>query len=162
VSDNIWIYLAIAGAIIILALAGYAGRLLMQLKQQSIAQQAAKDAAQAQQNANDVKIYDSVIIITRAMKEEQCDYSEGCWRLSVLLDSLKTANNLDQKFPAIFALYKGIKHLSILEDRKSLPKQQRMKQDVERMKLEAELYDSIGEDLAKLLKFSITQKESLT
>lgn len=161
-SDNIWIYLAIAGAIVILVLAGYAGRLLMLVKQQSIAQQAAKDAAQAQQNANDVKIYDSVIIITRAMKEEQCDYSEGCWRLSVLLDSLKTANSLDQKFPAIFDLYKGIKHLSILEDRKSLPKQQRMKQDVERMQLEAKLYDSIGEDLTKLLEFSITQKESLT
>jgi len=162
VSDNIWIYLAVGGAIIILALAAYAGKLLMLVKQQRIAQQKAQDAALAQQNANDVKIYDSVIIISRAMKEEQCDYSEGCWRLSVLLDSLKTANNLDQKFPAIFDLYKGIKHLSILEDRESLPKQQRMKQDVERMQLEAKLYDSIGDDLTKLLEFSITQKESLT
>lgn len=161
-SDNIWIYLAVGGAIIILALAAYAGKLLMLVKQQRIAQQKAQDAALAQQNANDVKIYDSVIIISRAMKEEQCDYSEGCWRLSVLLDSLKTANNLDQKFPAIFDLYKGIKHLSILEDRESLPKQQRMKQDVERMQLEAKLYDSIGDDLTKLLEFSITQKESLT
>ncbi|WP_286263480.1 DUF2489 domain-containing protein [Thalassotalea atypica] len=160
--ENNWFYLAIAGALIIVALALYAGKLLMLVKQQTKQQQAAQAAHQAQMYANDVKIYDSVIIITRAMKEQQCDYSEGSWRISVLLDSLQTTNNLDQKFPAIFELYNSIKHLSILEDRKSLSKQQRMKQDVERLKLEADLSARIDEDLITLHQFAEQQKGTLT
>ena len=49
----------------------------------------AEIAQQQAHKSHDVKALKSVIIITRAMQEEQCDFSEGCWRLSVLLDSLK-------------------------------------------------------------------------
>ncbi len=159
--ENIWLYLGILGVIIIFALAYYAGKLLMQVKQQAKQRQENQAKLQAQLYANDVKLYDSVIIIARAMKEEQCDISEGCWRISVLLDSLQTVSALDQKFTAIFDLYKGIKHLSIHEDRKSLPKQQRMKQDIERMKLEAEYSDQIINELDSLLAYARKQQQIL-
>lgn len=160
--ENIWFYLAVIGAIIIFSLALYAGRLLMQVQQQKKRQQETQAKQQAQLYANDVKLYDSVIIIARAMKEEQCDLSEGCWRISVLLDSLQTVTYLDQKFTAIFDLYKGIKHLSILKDRKALSKQLRMKQDLERMKLEAEYADQIMLDLDNLLTFAREQQKTLS
>lgn len=160
--QNTWLYLAAIGAIIIFCLALYAGRLLMQVKQQKKQQKETKEKHQAQLYANDVKLYDSVIIIARAMKEEQCDLSEGCWRISVLLDSLQTVTHLDQKFTAIFELYKGIKHLSILKDRKALSKQQRMKEDLERMKLEAEYAEKISLDLDSLLTFAREQQTILT
>lgn len=160
--ENIWLYLLFVGVVIIIGLAAYAGKLLYLVSHQKNQQQAAQQKLQEQLYANDVKVYESVIIITRAMKEEQCDYSEGSWRISVLLDSLQTANSLDQKFPAIFELYRGIKHLSILKDRKALTKAQRMKEDVERMKIEAKCYDHIVNDLDNLLAYANEQIQVLS
>ena len=96
----------------------------------------------------------SVLIIVKAMQEEQCDYSEGCWRLSVLLDSLKLSSQMENEFPAIFNLYNQIKHLSILDERKQMAKRDRMKQDVERMKIEAECYDEISKSLPLLHQYT--------
>lgn len=153
-SSDLWLYLLLAGVIIIVGLAFYAGKLLSQLKQQKISQAQAQQALIAGQNAHDAKILTSVQIIAKAMKEEQCEYAEGCWRISVLLDSLKASQSLDAQFPAIFELYNQIKHMQILDARKELAKKERMKQDVERMKAEASLYDAINADLNLLLQYS--------
>ena len=152
-STNLWFYLLLAGVIVIVGLAFYAGKLLSQLKQQKIAQVAAQQTIIEGQNAHDAKILTSVQIIAKAMKEEQCEYAEGCWRISVLLDSLKTSQSLAEQFPAIFELYNQIKHMQILDARKELAKKERMKQDVDRMKAEALLYDAINADLNLLLQY---------
>ena len=156
-----WLIAISLAVIIIAALAFYAGKLLRQLKQQTQRQQEAEEKHQAALNKHDAKVLDSVIIIVRAMKEEQCDYSEGCWRLSVLLDSLKKSSELDQQFPAIFELYNRIKHLTILDERKKLAKQQRMKQDLERMKAEAELRHEISRDLELLHQYATERYQLL-
>ena len=95
------------------------------------------------------------MIIVRAMKAEQCDFSEGCWRLSVLLDSLKTSEEIAQQFPAIFELYNRIKALSILDSRKELPKKERMEEDLQRIKAEAELHTEIEKDLVLLHQYAL-------
>lgn len=156
-----WLIACICAAIIIALLAFYAGKLLRQLKRQTQLQAQAKEKQQAALNEHDSKILNSVIIIVRAMKEEQCDYSEGCWRLSVLLDSLKNSSALDQQFPAIFELYNRIKHLTILTERKELAKQQRMKQDVERMQVEAELHDRVKSDITLLHQYAAERYQLL-
>ena len=155
------LYWFIAAAVIILPLAIYAAILLRKLKLQQVEQEKKQQAHQAGLNAHDTKIYDSVIIIANAMQEKQCDFSEGCWRISVLLDSLHSQAKLADKFPAIFELYDGIKHLSILDDRKKLAKHDRMKQDLERMKLEAKLTDAITEEVNHLQEFAKAQREQL-
>ena len=94
------------------------------------------------------------------MKEEQCEFDEGCWRLSVLLDSLKTSSKLEQQFPAIFKLYNGIKHLAILEERKKLSKQQRMKEDYQRMTTVADMHQEIVSDLDLLQQYT-TERMSI-
>ena len=154
VLSNIWVYVFIAGFAIVVGLAFYAGKLLSQLKVQKKAQEKAKQDLIAGQNAHDEKIMNSVLIIVRAMKEEQCDFSEGCWRLCVLLESLKNSASLEGEFPSIYALYNKIKHMQILGARKELPKRDRMKQDVDRMKAEAALYDGINADLALLFQYT--------
>ena len=159
---NFWLITIIVGVIIIVALAIYATKLLKQVKTQTIAQQQAKEAQQHALHAHDKKVLDSVVIIVRAMKEEQCDFSEGCWRLSVLLDSLKTSKELEQQFPAIFELYNRIKTLSILDSRKALAKKERMKEDLQRMKAEAELHPKIVTDLDLLHQYARERISVLT
>jgi len=152
--NEYWLIALILAAIIITSLAIYAAKLLKQLSAQKKAQQRAELARQKALAKHDEKILSSVTIIVRAMKEEQCDFSEGCWRLSVLLDSLKLSSELAQQFPAIFKLYEGIKHLSILGDRKALEKKQRMKEDYQRMTIEAELHNDIVADLDLLEQYT--------
>ena len=159
---NFWLITIIVGVIIIVALAIYATKLLKQVKAQTLAQQQAKQAQQHALHAHDKKVLDSVVIIVRAMKEEQCDFSEGCWRLSVLLDSLKTSKELEQQFPAIFELYNRIKTLSILDSRKALAKKERMKEDLQRMKAEAELHPKIVTDLDLLHQYARERISVLT
>ncbi|NQY37140.1 MAG: DUF2489 domain-containing protein [Alteromonadaceae bacterium] len=159
---NVWLIAIIVGTIIIVSLALYAGKLLMLLKQQTQAQQQTEQAHKLALKVHDKKVLDSIVIIARAMKEEQCDVSEGCWRLSVLLDSLKTSQQLDQEFPAIFGLYGKIKHLSILGERKELVKKQRMQQDLERMKLEAEYSSQIRKDIDLLHQYAVERISVLT
>ena len=160
--DNNWIIALVVAIVVIVPLAYYAGSLLKQLARQNALQQEAIIAKRQAHQTHDKKILDSVVIITRAMEEEQCDYSEGCWRLSVLLDSLKLSSDLNQQFPAIFELYNEIKELSILEDRKQLAKKQRMKEDYQRMTAEAKLRDKIAEEVKSLHQFASEQITSFS
>jgi hypothetical protein len=152
--SNPWLYLILLGSIIIGVLAFFAFKLMKQLKQQTIDQDNTKKTQQLAWRKHDKKVLASVIIIVRAMKEAQCDLAEGCWRLSVLLDSLKLSSELSTQFPAIFKLYEAIKHMPILEKRKKLTKQERMKLDLERMKVEAELATGIHEDIKLLHQYA--------
>ena len=151
--ENYGLYAVIA-LFIIVPLAIYAGMLLSQLKKQTTEKAIAEQDKQAALKKHDTKILNSVVIIVRAMKEEQCDLSEGCWRLSVLLDSLKLSSELNMLFPSIYALYNGIQHMPILEERKKLAKQERMKLDFERMKLEADLKSKIQQDVSELHQYA--------
>ena len=102
--DTYWLYVIILAVVIIAVLSLYAGKLLRQLAKQKQLQQQAELARGKALASHDHKVLASVHIITRAMKEEQCDFSEGCWRLSVLLASLKMSSQLALQFPTIFKL----------------------------------------------------------
>ena len=158
--NEYWLVASALAAMIIVSLAFYAGKLLKQLSTQKKTEQKIALTQQQALAKHDQKILASVKIIVRAMQEEQCDFSEGCWRLSVLLDSLKLSSELAQQFPAIFELYNEIKHLSILDDRKQLDKKQRMKQDYQRMTVEAQLHSKIVSDL-DLLQQYITERMAI-
>lgn len=159
--DTYWVFAIILAVVIIAALSFYAVKLLRQLAQQKQQQAEAELSRQQGLAEHDHKAFESVLIITRAMKEEQCDLSEGCWRLSVLLTSLKLSTEISQQFPAIFKLYDEIKHHSILDNRKKLTKKLRMKQDYQRMTLEAELHDDIVKDLDLLQQYTMERMSIL-
>lgn len=150
--SDYWLYFIIA-LIVIIPLAIYAGMLLSQLKKQAAEQAVAAQEQQLALKEHDTKIFNSVVIIVRAMKEEQCDISEGCWRLSVLLDSLRLSSELNTLFPSVYELYNAIKHMPILEERKKLEKKDRMKLDFKRIKLEADLAPKIQSDIEQLHQY---------
>ena len=151
--SDYWLYLVIA-FIVIVPLAIYAGMMLSQLKKQTAEQVITEQEKQNALKKHDTKIFNSVVIIVRAMKEEQCDISEGCWRLAVLLDSLKLSSGFNDLLPSIYQLYNAIKHMPILEKRKELEKKDRMKLDFERIKLEAELAPKIQTDVEQLHQYA--------
>lgn len=161
--NDFWFYVLLIAIIVVVSLSVYAGRLLKQLAQQKQQQKETKLAHQRALNGHDKKIFDSVLLITRAMQEEQCEFDEGCWRLSVLLASLKTIETMEveQKFSAVFALYNEIKELDILGERKKLEKKERMQQDLKRMKAESELHDSVLIDLKLLHQYTQDKIEQL-
>jgi hypothetical protein len=159
--SDFWIYLLIATLLIIVPLAIYAGRLLFQVKQQQIKVAKAEKAAIEALREHDTKIFDSVILISKAMLAEQCELSEGCWRITVLLDSLKTRGPFNTKIPAIYTLYDNIKHMAILADRKSLEKKQRMQQDFDRLRFEADALEAVTLELTQLLTLAEQEKQQL-
>lgn len=152
-----WTLILVVGIAIIAALAFYAGNLLSRLKQQNIDSEKAEQEATKALQVHDGKALDSVIIIARAMLEGQCDLSEGCWRLCVLLESLRLSSDLELRFPPIYELYHLIKHMPILEERKKLAKKERMALDLERMKAESRLNDSILKAVADVLEYANAQ-----
>ncbi|MBU2871164.1 DUF2489 domain-containing protein [Colwellia sp. E2M01] len=157
-----WFYLLLLGVCIVLALAFYAGRLLQQVAQQKARQLKAEQDQQVALNKHDKKILDSVLLITRAMQQEQCEFDEGCWRLSVLLSSLKTMSELSAKFPNIYGLYEAIKDLAILDARKELTKKERMREDYQRMVALDKMHDGVVTDLKALHQFTTEQLVKLT
>jgi|TARA_B110000908_G_C10182170_1_gene416224 hypothetical protein len=159
---NYWLFAIIAGVSIIIALVFYASKLLKKVAHQTEEKKIAAVKHHQALQGHDKKVLDSVVIIVRAMKAAQCDFSEGCWRLSVLLNSLKTSQEVAQQFPAIFELYNRIKALSILDSRKELAKSQRMKEDLQRIKAEAELHNAIEKDLVLLHQYAVERISVLT
>jgi len=151
---NIWFWLMIGAILVIAFLAYYAGRLVFQVRQQAIHQAQAEQLAYKALREHDAKIFTSVELICKAMLAKQCELSEGCWRISVLLESLKVSGSFRADYPSLFQLYDNIKHLAILEQRKQLSKQQRMQQDLQRLRYEEQLAQNITEELSLLVSMA--------
>ncbi|MCY7295522.1 DUF2489 domain-containing protein [Alteromonas sp. a30] len=149
----LWILLAV-GLIIIAGLAWYAGTLLMQLKHQTETQKAIEAENSRKIEQRNQNIAQSIDTIIAAMLEEQCDYSEGTIRLCVLLDHMHLGEAIDVRveYPELHRFYDNIKHMATHKARADLPKKERMKQDVERLKHEAESQPIIKEHELPALK----------
>ncbi|WOH36497.1 DUF2489 domain-containing protein [Thalassotalea fonticola] len=148
------ILLIIFASLFLFALASYAAFLMFKLRNQTINMKLIEEEHKHQQIVRDLKAVDSIVLITKAINEKQCDISEGCWRLSVLMESLpQHSEELNIKFPAIFKLYSEISHMPILEARKQLSKKDRLALDLERMGIEQELESAVYSDVADLLPF---------
>ncbi|NMH60612.1 DUF2489 domain-containing protein [Alteromonas ponticola] len=146
-----WIGLAIAGVIIILALGFYAGRLLYQLKQQNQRHQLARDKRTA-------KIVESIQVIVKAMLQQQCELSEGAIRLCNLLEALPSASPPDysEQYPKLYEFFHKVSGFAILDARAKLPKSERMRQDVAREQIEADYETAVLKELPALQAYCNT------
>ncbi|MCG9697993.1 DUF2489 domain-containing protein [Shewanella sp. Isolate11] len=142
----------ILGAIIIVALAAYATHLLLKLKQQTKQQQAKIAAQQAAQLVHENELLGNIHYIAAAMLEERCELSEGVMRIGKLFDILGKTAEVSAHYPALFKHFDVIKTHPIMEQRKALEKQQRMKLDLARMKSEAALEADINQEVQQILK----------
>lgn len=144
----------IVGAVIIAGLAFYAGTLLWRVQQQRLAQQ--QQAAQLQQQKAEKALYlrDSIILICKAMREEQCELSEGSLRLWVLLDHLVPERTPDPvlSYPGLHQMYQVVKDMPTHQARKAQDKALTRQQDKVRLKAEQDLKDVIQADVVALLQ----------
>ncbi len=145
--------LAIAGAVIIIALASYAGYLLLQLKKQKELQLKHQKLAIDKRNAN---IFENVHTLCQAGIQGQCDLSEISIRVYCIMDYVQGENrvNFDEVYPAISELYHIVKDMARGEDRQQLAKKERMQQNLTRQKAESRLTDAIIEEL-KVLQINV-------
>ncbi|PKF51383.1 DUF2489 domain-containing protein [Enterovibrio nigricans] len=141
------------GGVIILSLAVYAGWLLAKLRQQTKTQQAAMNEAIKQRN---LKIIESVDVIAMATLQEQCDLSEAAIRLYMIMDHLQGEKRVEfpTRFPALYELYDVVKDMPRGDARKDIPKKERMRHDMSRMKAESRLQQAIHTELEEILAFT--------
>lgn len=133
------IWYSIAG-IIISTLVAYALILLIKLQRQIKKRDQLIVQREQNKREKNTNVLSSILLISRAILEKQCDLSEGCWRLSVLIESLPEYEvRLKAQIPAIFNLYNQIKHMPILDARKTLSKKETLSLDLQRMGIEQEL-----------------------
>lgn len=151
--STIWIVLLILGCIIIAGLAFYAGKLLQQVKQQHLRQQ--QEAELQQQKLTEKKLYlqESIVLISRAMLEQQCEFSEGALRLWVLLDHWPQADKPDpiQSYPGLYQMYLVVKDMPTHQARKEQDKKLTRQQDKLRQQAEIDLKAVIEADVQLLL-----------
>ncbi|MGR5301702.1 DUF2489 domain-containing protein [Vibrio alfacsensis] len=143
--------LAIAGAVIIIALASYAGYLLLQLKKQKELQLKHQKLAIDKRNAN---IFESVHTLCQAGIQGQCDLSEISIRVYNIMDYDQGDDRVDfdKTYPAISELFHIVKDMARGEDRQQLAKKERMQQNLMRHNAESRLTDAIIEELKILQK----------
>ncbi|AHG77961.1 Orf3 [Mannheimia varigena USDA-ARS-USMARC-1312] len=143
------IFLIVLAVLILVSLAGYAFHLMMKLSLQKKREQALIEEAKAAQKARYLRILDSLDVIARAMISEQCDLSEGVLRLKPLLDVLGKKLS---RYTAMWELYQVVENMPILEERKQLKRNERMKLDLEREAKEVELSEQIKLECQQLLQ----------
>ncbi|EGR0198129.1 DUF2489 domain-containing protein [Vibrio alginolyticus] len=143
--------LAIAGVVIIIALASYAGYLLLQLKKQKELQLKHQKLAIDKRNAN---IFENVHTLCQAGIQGQCDLSEISIRVYNIMDYVQGEDRVDfdKTYPAISELYHIVKDMARGEERQQLAKKERMQQNLTRHKAESLLTDAIIEELKVLQK----------
>lgn len=138
----IWItILGLLALAVIAVLSWYAARLLKQVKRQQRMITEAKIARTA-------RLKESIEIIAKAMRQKECNHSEGVIRLAMLL--MPFGKNL-QSYPAMMQLYDIVRDMPTHEARKKLGKQERMRLDLERESAEAKFEQAIVEELYQLL-----------
>ncbi len=117
--SSIWILVTLIAVIIIGGLSFYLGRLLWLIKQQKLKRQQAIDS----KNAN---LTESIVLIAKAMREGQCELSEGALRIWVLLDHLQRPDKPDavQAYPGLFKMYDVVKDMPTHQARKTRDKKE--------------------------------------
>ncbi|KZN63037.1 hypothetical protein N473_01645 [Pseudoalteromonas luteoviolacea CPMOR-1] len=154
----IWVIALVVGALIVAGLAFYAGKLLWQLKVQKdtiakLKEEQAKKLEQSRQERNG-KLADSINLIAKAMKQKQCEYSEGCLRVWVLISqySFDSEVALEQIYPGVFEMYDEVKEMPTHDARKKYSKKEIFKMDTQRWRAEERLEAQILKDCDKLLE----------
>lgn len=135
--------LLFVGIVIVVGLAGWAGSLMLAVNKQK-------------QRINAVKLRqfdyakESIEIIANAMLRDECNLSEGVIRINGLLPNIGGMALRD--YPAMFALYDTVKAMPILDERRALKRNERMRYDLTREAKEAELQAAILDDARQLLQ----------
>ena len=98
----------------------------------------------------------SINIISDALVAGQCEVAEGVFRIASLLNRSQAHAQWPTVAPQMHQFFDGIKLQPIGKARQHIAKQERMRHDVERMKLEAQYHEQVMQEVPRL-KDSQTQ-----
>lgn len=126
---------------------GYFYIKLQKVKRQQI--KAAEKYLQKEQERQ-AFVKDSLRTIGKAYIAEQCDASEACIRLRMLIDRVDFVQNID--FPIIFKMYDEIKHFKTHEARQALSKKDLNVEDRQRFAIEKKYRDNLRNECELLLQ----------
>lgn len=145
--------LVLLGALIIAGLAFYAGRLLWQLQLQRQQQQQQQLQHVAKQKEKREYLQQSILLISKAVQQEQCELSEGALRLWVLLGHWPDADKPDAatSYPGLFQMYQVVKDMPTHKARKEQDKKMTRQQDKARLQAELDNKALIIEDVTRLI-----------
>ncbi|MDF0533510.1 DUF2489 domain-containing protein [Shewanella sp. A32] len=147
------ITLIVIGMLIVAGLSMYATMLLLRLKKQTAANKAALHAQQQALEQKRQELLGDIRYIAAAMTEDRCEISEGVYRIAKLFELLSLTARVEGEFPALYQHFAVIKSHPIRDARAQLQKQERMRLDLQRLKSEAALQDSILLEAKRLAQF---------
>lgn len=134
------------GVAIIAGMGAYAFTLWREVKRRQMLQQ---DELQRAQN----NCLENLEIVASSLLQEQVDVTEGAWRCKVLLEILDPRLMERPAFRPFGEVYARTQHLHTHSARKALAPRDRMREDRERLEVEAELRQPVLKAAAEVLKF---------
>jgi hypothetical protein len=150
------IYIFIALIVAIFAMSFYIAKLYVKIKKSEQKISEYKDL----QVKKYTDILESIRIISLGVIQDQCEISEGCIRLRMLLKRYDIIDKDDPKLAMIFHLFEELKDFKYLDARKKLTKQQKFVEDNKRFAIEAEYKDQFIEACKHLLNLTKNVKIS--
>ena len=135
-SQEVQLTLIVVGIVVIVGLLWLIRWQLNSQKQKLQAQQEALAELQAKAQQQRDHLIESVRVISLAMQDDQCELTEGCIRLKMLLDHLAPYLHEHEDFCIINQMFESTKHMPILDEWKKLKIKQRFEMTKERETLE--------------------------
>ena len=93
---------------------------------------------------------ESIAVIASAMKDKQCEYTEGCIRLKQLVEQVEPDLLTQDEFSVIALVFSATEHMPINEQWQQLDKKAKSKFTQQRFALEAEHKDAIHKAVVAL------------
>ena len=142
------------GTVIIIGLAVYAFRLWKEVRRRQAFHE--DELRRAHENC-----LENLQIVASALVQEQVDITEGAWRCKLLLDILDPQLIERPSFQPFGEVYRRTRHLHTHSARQKLSPRDRMREDRERLTVEAEWRESVLQAAQAALQFHKNWPNSL-
>ncbi len=141
-----WVLLAV-GVGIIVGLSVVAVHLWSKVFRQQAAQAMQQQLAVEAEQKKLEHIFESLNVIAVSVLEKQCPISEGCIRMSVLLDQLPLSCEMKHRFRPLFEVHQQLAHIPTHSRWKALDKKQRWEFEKLIRRVEQEYETGVNEAL---------------
>lgn len=145
--------LAVAAVLIILALTGVAAFYLWKLKQKNteIAQQ--QESAKKAWREKKEELAKDIRFIAHSLVQEQCEITEGCLRIKVLMDHLDGDLQHKTEFQTIQTVYSLTSQMPTHQAYKDLNRKEQFKLDNKRYKIEDEHREDVLAEAKTIMNY---------
>lgn len=136
--------------LVVFGLGIYLGMLLTKLKQQKKQAEQLKKVYEFNIKERELFLKDSILTISKATVQDQCELSEACIRLKKLLENYPEVEKKDE-FAIIQKMYRDLNGFAYLEERDKLTSKEKFAQDKQRYKIEKDYKEEMYKSLNLLI-----------